>query len=130
MTTYELESEIRAALIGNADLMAVLPNGAKSIFHYAAPTTDPKYPIIVQSPLSDIPALKGDDREIAHCVTIKLYVITKERNTKPKEEDFKTACKLVKETMTGLNFIRRQTTSTVEDGKLIVVFEFVKNILY
>ena len=130
METFELEEEIRSALINNAALMAVLPNGAKAVYHYAAPTTDPKnYPIIVYSPISDVPALSGDDSEIVHRVTIKIHVITKERTTKSVKENLKTVYQLVKETMTSLNFVRRQTISNVEDGKLITVFEFAKNIL-
>lgn len=130
METFELEEEIRSALINNAALMAVLPNGANSIYHYVAPSADPtRYPIIVYSPISDVPALSGDDSEIVHRVTIKIHVITKERTTNLVKENLKTVYQLVKETMTGLNFVRRQTISSVEDGKLITVFEFAKNIL-
>lgn len=130
METYELESEVRAALVDNAELMAVLPSGANSIYHYVAPTVDPKkYPIIVYSPITDVAALRGDDWEIAHRVTIKIYVIATQKRFALDEKNFIAACRLVKETMTGLNFVRRQTTPSIEDGKIINVLEFIKNIV-
>lgn len=129
METYELEAAVRAALIGNAELMAVLPNGASAIYHHVAPTTDPKrYPIIVYSPISDVPALSGDNREIAHRVTIRIHVITSQRRFDADENNFITACRLVREILTGLNFVRRQTTPFVDDGKVMRIFDFVKGV--
>ena len=128
METCELESNLRAALIGDAELLDVLPLREKAIFHYAAPATDPKkYPIIVYSPISDVPALSGDNREVAHRVTIRIHVIATQKRFAADEQNFQTACRLVNQIMTGLNFSRLKTTSTVEDGKLILVHEFVKN---
>ena len=129
METYELEAELRSALIGNADLMSVLPNGEKAICHYVAPSTEPThYPIIVYSPISDVPALSGDNREVAHRVTIRIHVIASQRRWDFEEQKFLTACKLVKEIMTGLNFIRRQTTPYVEEGKTMLIFDFEKGV--
>lgn len=129
METYELEEEVRAALIGNAELMAVLPKGAAAIYHYVAPTTDPsKYPIIVYSPISDVPALSGDDREVAHRVTIRIHVIASQKRFKLEEENFRTTCKLVKEIMTNLYFVRRQTTPYVEEGKTMIIFDFERGV--
>ena len=130
METFELENEVHAALIGNAELMNVLPNGANAIYHYVAPTVDPsRYPIIVYSPISDVPALSGDNREIAHRVTIRIHVITAQDCTKAELETFREACRRVKKIMTDLEFVRRQTTPIVDDGKTtMLIFDFVKGV--
>ena len=130
MNTFELEEELRLALIGNEELMAILPNGEKGIYHLVAPSTGAKnYPIIVCAPITDVPALSGDNREIARRVTIRIHVIASQKRFKPEEEKLKAACRLVVEIMRGLKYVRRQTTTTVEDGKLIIVHEFVKNVI-
>lgn len=129
METYELENEVRAALIGNADLMAVLPNGVNGIYHYVAPATDPThYPIIVYSPISDVPIQAGDNRERAHRVTIRIHVIASQKRYAADETKFITACRLIKEIMGSLHFIRRQTVPFVEDGKIMRIFDFEKGV--
>ena len=131
METYELEEKVYSALIGNAELMAVLPSGANSIYHYVAPAVDPKrYPIIVYAPISDVPALNGDNREVAHRVTIRLHVIAAQRRFDADKNNFITACRLVKEILAGLNFVRLQTNSFSEDGKLMTILDFAKGVDY
>ena len=131
METYELEEEVHAALIGNAELMAVLPSGANSIYHHVAPAVDPKrYPIIVYAPISDVPALNGDNREVAHRVTIRIHVIATQRRFDADKNNFITACRLVKEILAGLNFVRVQTNSFSEDGKLMTILDFAKGVDY
>jgi len=127
METVELEEEVRSALIGNADLMAVLPNGANSIYHYVAPSADPtRYPIIVYSPISDVPAIQGDNREVAHRVTIRIHVIAAQKRFSVDEQNFVMACRLIREIMQSLGFVRRQTIPFLDDGKIMRIFDFVK----
>ena len=129
METRELETELRMALVGNEELMEILPNGERAIYHLVAPSTEPKkYPIIVYSPISDVPALSGDNREVAHRVTIRIHVIASQKRFGLEEEKFKAACRLVKEIMTGLKYIRRQTTPYVEEGKLMMIFDYVRGV--
>ena len=129
METYELEEKIFDALISNAELMAILPNGAKSIYHYVAPSNLPdKYPLLVYSTISDVPAMAGDDSEVAHRVTIRIHVITQERNTVAEQNKFQTACGLVKRIMQSLGFVRRQTNPYVEEGRAMLVYDFVKGV--
>ena len=129
METYEVESEVRAALVGNADLMAVLPSGANAIYHYVAPAVDPKsYPIIVYSPISDVPALSGDNLEKAHRVTVRIHVITSQKRFALEEQNFQSACRLVKEIMFSLGFTRRQTIPFVDDGKVMRILDFIKGV--
>lgn len=129
MEIYELENEVEAALIGNAELMTALPNGANAIYHYVAPTPDPSnYPIIVYSPISDVPILSGDNREVAHRITIRIHVIKSQRRFEAEENNFVKACRLVKQIMVALGFFRRQTTPIVIDGKIMNVFDFVKGV--
>ena len=127
METYELEEKIYNALTDDAELMALLPRGAESIYHYVAPSNLPdKYPLLVYSTISDVPALAGDNEEIAHRVTIRIHVITAERNTVAEQEKFRQTCAAVKRIMKGLLFVRRQTTPYVEEGKAMLIFDYVK----
>ena len=129
METHELENEVYAALTGNVELLDVLPLREKAIFHYAAPSADPKrYPIIVYSTISDVPALAGDNREVAHRVTIRIHVIAALRRTETDKQNFIAACRLVKNIMEDLGFVRRQTTPFVDDGKLMNIYDFVKGV--
>lgn len=126
METPELEKIVYTALISNADLMGVLPNGALSIYHYAAPSILPdKYPAVVYSPISDVPALTGDNEELAHRVTIRIHVITKDRRTVAEQTKFLQACRAVKSTMISLGFTRRQTTPYSEEGRAMLVYDFL-----
>lgn len=127
METYELEEKMFSALADDVTLTGLLPSGANSIFHYVAPATL-KYPAVVYSPISDVPILSGDNREIAHRVTIRVHVITKQDCTKAELEAFREACGRVKRIMVGLGFHRVQTTPLVEDGKSMLVFDFVKGV--
>ena len=129
METFELEEEVRTALIENADLLAVLPNGANGIYHYVAPSADPtRYPIIVYSPISDVPAIHGDNREIAHRVTIRIHVIAAQKRFSVDERNFIMACRIIKEIMQSLGFVRRQTIPFLDEGKIMRIFDFVKGV--
>ena len=129
METTILEAQVFDAMIMKSELMELLPNGAESIYHTVAPSVLPKkYPLIVYSAISDVPTLNGDDKEIAHRVTIRIHVITAERNTIVERNKFATACRLVKEIMTSLNFRRLQTTPYIEDGKAVLVFDYVRRV--
>lgn len=127
METYILENGVYAALTSNAELLDVLPRREKAIYHYVAPSADPKrYPIIVYSPISDVPALNGDNREIAHRVTIRIHVIAAQKRNEKEEQNFIAACRLVKNIMGDLGFVRRQTTPFVDGGKIMQILDFVK----
>ena len=129
METYELENEIRAAFIASEEVIGVLGNGANSIYHYVSPSVDPaRYPIIVYSPISDVPALAGDNREFAHRITIRIHVIASQKRFAADESNFLAACRQVKEIMASLNFVRRQTTPYCEEGKIMKIFDFVKGV--
>lgn len=129
METTELEREVRNTLIENAELMAVLPNGANAIYHHVAPAVDPtRYPIIVYAPISDVPTLNGDNREIAHRVTIRIHVIASQKRFEVDENNFITACRLVKDIMAGLHFSRRQTIPFCDDGKVMRIIDFVRRV--
>lgn len=120
MTTFEIEAEVHAALVGNFGDMA--------IYHYAAPTVEPsRYPIIVYSPVEDIPALAGDDSEFARRVTIRIFVIAALKRFDADKQRFIAACNALPDIMETLGFVRLKTTPSREDGKITYTFEFVKN---
>lgn len=127
METYELEEKLFSGLTADERLMKLLPGGAKSIFHFVAPATL-KYPAVVYSPISDVPILSGDNRELAHNVTIRVHVITAQDCTKAELEKFREACGRVKKVMTGLGFSRVRTTPFVEDGQSMLIFDFIKGV--
>ena len=127
METYELEEKVYQGLISDTDLMAILPNVAKSIYHLQAPTVDiAQYPVLVYAPISDVPALSADNIEVAHRVTIRIHVITLSSGNTSDYEKFIESCKRVKAIMTGLNFSRVQSNYFVDNGKKMMIFDFVK----
>lgn len=129
METYELESIVRNALVSNTELMNALPLGSKAVYHHVAPTVEPKrYPIIVFSPISDVPHMSGDNRELAHRVTIRIHVIASQKRFEADENNFITACRLVKDIMAGLHFSRRQTIPFCDDGKVMRIIDFVRRV--
>lgn len=129
METHELENEVYAALTGNAELLDVLPLREKAIFHYVAPSADPsRYPIIVYSTISDVPALAGDNKEVAHRVTIRIHVIAAQKRFDVDKRKFIAACTIVKAVMEQIGFTRRQTIPFVDDGKVMKILDFVKGV--
>lgn len=127
METYELENEIYAALIGNTKLMEILPNGAESIYHYASPSVLPnRYPIIVYSPISDVPALRGDNRELAHRVTIRIHVIA---GSKILDESCFAASQYIRQIMYLLGYFRQQTTQFIDEGHAMIMHYFVRSVV-
>lgn len=125
METSELEKQVFNALISNAELMTLLPNGALSIFHYVMPSSLPdKYPAVVYSTISDVPALSGDNEELSHRVTIRIHVITREQRTVAERSKFLNVCKTIKQIMIGLGFVRRQTTPFIEEGRAILIYDY------
>lgn len=118
MDTAQLEAEVYSALVGDEILMGLLPKGSKSIFHLQAPSVYPDYPILVYTPISDVPVLHGDNTENLHRVTIRIHIIT-------GDADYSEIYAAVKRLMTGLRFTRVQTTPFIdEDGKRMLVVDF------
>lgn len=129
METHELESVVCNALKGNIELMNALPLGENAVYHHVAPTVEPKrYPIIVYSPISDVPHVSGDNREQAHRITIRIHVIASQKRFEADENNFITACRLIREIMLGLGFVRRQTVPFSEDGKIMRILDFIKGV--
>lgn len=119
LETSELEEKIFSALKNDKKILELLPSGESSIFHLQAPTTDPEFPILVYSPISDVPILHGDNFEKLHRVTIRIHIIA-------GEKDYSEIYSEVKRVMTELEFTRIQATPFIEDGKKIMVADFKK----
>ena len=118
METSALEEKIYLALKNDKKIMELLPNGESSIFHLQAPTTDPDFPILVYSPISDVPIFHGDNLENLHRVTIRIHIIT--------EKDYSELYTEIKRIMSELEFTRIQSTPFIEDGKKIMTADFKK----
>lgn len=118
METAELEAKVYSALTNNADLTDLLSEGAKSVFHLQAPSGDEtRTPIIVYSPISDVPILHGDDTEELHRVIIRIHIIT-------DDGEYSEIYQAVKRVMIGLGFWRMQTTPIVGRGKKMLAADF------
>ena len=143
METTELEAQVYDALTNNAELMGMLPSGGdffswskiinfvlqlsikrtegipnqRTIYHLFAPAGDiQRYPILVYSPISDVPVNYGDDEETFHRVTIRISIIT-------NDGQYSEINKVIREIMTQqLEFVRVQTVPAID-------FEYKKIIL-
>lgn len=119
METSELEEKIYTALASDTVLTGLLPNGESSIFHLQAPSTYPELPILVYSPISDVPILHGDNSEELHRVTIRIHIIT-------GKNDYSELYFEVKRIMTEMEFTRVQSTPFIDDGKKMMIADFRK----
>lgn len=118
METAELENEIYSAFINDEVLMGLLYNRESSIFHLQAPSVYPNYPILVYSPISDVPVLHGDNRETLHRVTIRVHIIN-------GENDYSEIYSEVKRIMSELGFTRLQATPFVDEyEKFMLIVDF------
>lgn len=117
METAQLEEKIYAALIGDTELMGLLPKGNRSIFHLQAPAEYPDYPILVYTPISDVPVLSADDAENLHRVTVRVHIIT-------GDADYSKIYAAVKRLMAGLEFTRVQARPLIDGGKRMLVVDF------
>ena len=117
MDTAQLEAEIYAALTSDETLMGFLPKGKESIFHLQAPAGEyPRLPILVYTPISDVPVLHGDNAENLHRVIIRLHIIA---------EDYTEIYAAVKRIMAALGFTRVQATPFIDaDGRRILIADF------
>lgn len=109
MDTAQLEAEVYSALLRDEILMGLLSKGSKSIFHLQAPSEYPDYPILVYTPISDVPVLHGDNAENLHRVTIRIHIIT-------GEIDYTDIYSAVKRIMAALGFTRVQATPFIDEG--------------
>lgn len=118
METIALEDAVYTAMAGDMSLVALLPNGEESIFHLQAPSdTVTRYPVIVYSPISDVPALSADDFEAAHRVTIRLHILT-------RDGQYSAIQRHIHRILQGLGFVRVQTMPYREDGEIVLITDY------
>lgn len=117
METLRLEEKIYSALKNDTEIMELLPKGESSIFHLQAPEVYPDLPILVYSPISDVPILHGDNLEKLHSVTIRIHIVT-------GENDYSELYAAVKRIMAELEFTRVQAIPRIEDGVRMLITDF------
>lgn len=105
-----------AALTEDSVLCSHLCDGVKSIFHQVSPKAA-RYPIIVYSVISDVPALFADNREIQSRVTVRIHIITKDGNYTP-------IYKALQSVMANLGYVRLQTTELYENDLKIKIVDY------
>lgn len=118
METAALEDAVYAALTGDSTLTAMLADGADSVYHMQAPADlKSRYPALVYSTISDVPAIAGDDDEITHRVSIRVHIMT-------LDGDYAGPYRRVCADMASLGFARYQAYSYIEDGQIIMIADF------
>ena len=115
METCALEEKVYSALLADTEIMGLLPQGEGSIFYLQAPAVYPDYPILIYTPISDVPILHGDNKEKLHRVTIRIHIIA---------DDYWALYSAVKRVMAELDFTRVQATPIIDGGKKIMVADF------
>lgn len=118
METAELEAAVYGALTSDTTLTAMLADGADSVFHLQAPADlESRYPALVYSTISDVPAIAGDDDEITHRVSMRIHIMT-------LNGDYAGPYRRVCADMASLGFSRYQAYSYIEDGQIIMIADF------
>ena len=116
--TMELEAQVYSALTSDSALIALLAKGTKSIFHLQAPgDNNTRYPCLVYSPISDVPALVGDDIEVTHRVTIRIHVVT-------IDGQYNVIYRHINRIMQEMGFTRVQTTQYIDDGRKVLITDY------
>ena len=118
METAEIEAAVYGALTGDTTLTAMLADGADSVFHMQAPADlKSRYPALVYSTISDVPAIAGDNEEITHRISIRVHIMT-------MDGDYAGPYRQVCKDMAGLGFSRYQAYPYIEDGQIIMIADF------
>lgn len=118
METAELEAAVYEALTSDTTLTAMLADGADSVFHLQSPADlESRYPALVYSTISDVPAIAGDDDEITHRVSMRIHIMT-------LNGDYAGPYRRVCADMASLGFSRYQAYSYIEDGQIIMIADF------
>lgn len=118
METAALEDAVYAALTGDSTLTAMLADGADSVYHMQAPADlKSRYPALVYSTISDVPAIAGDNEEITHRVSMRIHIMT-------LNGDYAGPYRRVCADMASLGFSRYQAYTYIEDGQIIMIADF------
>lgn len=122
MGMEELEAEVYAALAADGELAAELADGARSIYHLSAPARGPgKYPILVYSPVSDIPALHADNGELLRQVTMRFHAVT-------RDGAYGRIALRIGAALRPLGYMRVREYPYEEDGLRILVADYRKGV--
>ena len=118
METAALEDAVYGALTSDTTLIAMLADGADSVFHMQAPADlKSRYPALVYSTISDVPAIAGDNEEITHRVSMRIHIMT-------LNGDYAGPYRRVCADMASLGFSRYQAYPYIEDGQIIMIADF------
>ncbi len=102
------------ALRNSKELISKLADGTGGIYHQVSPKGC-RYPNIVYSVVSDVPALHGDDVELQSILTLRIHIVTRDG---AYEEIF--YC--IRNIMSQLGFMRLRTTEAyIENLKVLIV---------
>ena len=118
METAALEDAVYATLTSDTTLTAMLADGTDSVFHLQAPADlKSRYPALVYSTISDVPAIAGDNEEITHRVSMRIHIMT-------LNGDYAGPYRRVCADMASLGFSRYQAYPYIEDGQIIMIADF------
>ncbi len=102
------------ALRNSKELTSRLADGARGIYHQASPKGC-RYPNIVYSVVSDVPALHGDDVELQSILTLRIHIVT-------RDGAYEGILYCVHSVMRQLGFMRLRTTEAyIENLKILII---------
>lgn len=117
MENDDILTAVYAALKSNANLTALLPDGASSLYHGWSPDAG-TYPVIVYGITSDVPDLSADDVEISHFVTVRVSIMT-------EDGAWGQIYRQVQKTMRLLGFRRKMSNEVNDDEYRTLVVDYV-----
>lgn len=97
-------------------LQGLLADGSSGIYHQSSPDGC-RYPNIIYSVISDVPALHGDNQELQSRVTVRIHIVT-------KDGAYENIFLAVQSVMLQLGFMRVQTVDVFEDGLKVKVVDY------
>lgn len=114
-----IREEVYGALNRDKQLTAMLHKDRRGqcIYHMRSPDAG-HYPILVYSVVSDVPALSADDGELAHRITVRIHIITKDGHSGAIEG-------AILRIMHELGGRRHSSIEMAEDEVFVTVIDFI-----
>lgn len=112
-----IQEKVESLLTGSASLTALLADGAGSVFHGIYDGAD-RYPAIVHSIVSDVPAVSSDNDEQYRRVTVRTHIVT-------NDGYYDDIWAVLRPLMIDAGFVRRQANEVFFDDKKILVVDWI-----
>lgn len=98
-------------------ISSLLAKGASSIYHGWSEDAG-TYPVIIFGIVSDVPALSCDNDEVAHAVTVRIHIVT-------KDGAYQAIYQAVQAAMKKRGYRRKMTNELNDEDLKILVVDYV-----